>query len=72
MRLVLALGGNALQRAGDDGTVESELARTRASLAPLAELLAGRVGAILDGDRPQALGAARKERIREYLTSGKS
>lgn len=54
MRLVLALGGNALQRAGDDGTVESELTRAQASLAPLAELLAGREKMVLThGNGPQ-------------------
>ena len=39
MRAVLALGGNALQRSSDDGSVEGELQRAHASLAPMAELL---------------------------------
>ena len=54
MRAVLALGGNALQQSGDDGSVEGELRRAHASLAPLAELLAGRDRLLLThGNGPQ-------------------
>ena len=54
MRTVLALGGNALQQSGDDGSVEGELKRARASLVPLVELLAGRDKLLLThGNGPQ-------------------
>ena len=54
MRAVLALGGNALQQSSDDGGVEGELRRARASLAPLAGLLAGREKLLLThGNGPQ-------------------
>ena len=54
MRAVLALGGNALQQSGDDGSVEGELRRAQASLAPLAGLLAGRDKLLLThGNGPQ-------------------
>ena len=54
MRAVLALGGNALQRSGDDGSVEGELQRAHASLASMAELLAGRDRLLLThGNGPQ-------------------
>ena len=54
MRAVLALGGNALQQSGDDGSVEGELRRARASLVPLAGLLAGRDKLLLThGNGPQ-------------------
>ena len=39
MRIVLALGGNALLRPNDDGTVESELKRAKESLQPIKKLL---------------------------------
>ncbi len=54
MRAVLALGGNALQQSSDDGSVEDELRCARASLTPLAELLAGREKLLLThGNGPQ-------------------
>ncbi len=54
MRTVLALGGNALQRSGDDGRVGGELQRAHASLTPMAQLLAGRDRLLLThGNDPQ-------------------
>ena len=54
MRIVLALGGNALLRPDDDGTVESELRRARQSLQPIKELLSGREKILIThGNGPQ-------------------
>tara|TARA_B100001750_G_scaffold33062_1_gene22932 strand:+ start:16607 stop:17524 length:918 start_codon:yes stop_codon:yes gene_type:complete len=54
MRIVLALGGNALLRSDDDGTVESELKRARQSLQPIETLLSGREKILIThGNGPQ-------------------
>ncbi|OIR14422.1 MAG: hypothetical protein BEU04_03090 [Marine Group III euryarchaeote CG-Bathy1] len=54
MRIVLALGGNALLRPNDDGTVESELKRAKQSLQPIETLLSGREKILIThGNGPQ-------------------
>ena len=54
MRIVLALGGNALLRPNDDGTVESELKRAKESLQSIKELLSGREKILIThGNGPQ-------------------
>ena len=54
MRIVLAIGGNALLQSGDDGTVESQSARAIASLTHVLPLLVSREKLLLThGNGPQ-------------------
>ena len=54
MRVVLAIGGNALLQSGDDGTVESQSARALESLSHVLPLLLGREKLLLThGNGPQ-------------------
>jgi len=54
MRIVLAIGGNALLQSGDDGTVESQSARALDSLSHILPLLLGREKLLLThGNGPQ-------------------
>ena len=54
MRIVLAIGGNALLQSGDDGTVESQSARALESLSHILPLLVSREKLLLThGNGPQ-------------------
>ena len=54
MRVVLAIGGNALLQSGDDGTVESQSARALESLSHILPLLISREKLLLThGNGPQ-------------------
>ena len=54
MRIVLAIGGNALLQSGDDGTVESQSLRAFESLSNILPLLLGREKLLLThGNGPQ-------------------
>ena len=54
MRVVLAIGGNALLQSGDDGTVESQSARALESLSHVLPLLISREKLLLThGNGPQ-------------------
>lgn len=53
MRIVIALGGNALLRAGEKGTVEEQYANIRIACKQLAEIAAGHDLVLTHGNGPQ-------------------
>ncbi|MHB1931721.1 MAG: carbamate kinase [Thermoplasmata archaeon] len=65
-RLVVALGGNALQRAGDHGRWEEAVRRMRATVGPLAELVRdGHQLVVTHGNGPQVGALLRQNELSE-------
>ncbi|EQD67179.1 carbamate kinase, partial [mine drainage metagenome] len=65
-RLVIALGGNALQRAGDEGRWDEAVRRMRATVGPLADLVRdGHQLVVTHGNGPQVGALLRQNELGE-------
>src|SRR5207249_2701198 len=64
MLLLIALGGNAVGRPGEEGNIPQQFAATRAAMQPVADLLlAGHRVVITHGNGPQVGNTLRRVEI---------